>query len=111
MTDEQKGVVKELAASVAVATMLVAGIAIAANIMPKEEPVVEEVVEYLPLNGVFYCEYYKAKTQVVENIVNYETISVGSGWNWLLHLGDGTTLFYTQTAGQFCYVHHVEEEE
>ena len=64
-----------------------------------------------PLNGEFYCEYYKAKTQVLSNVYSYETIATQSGWNWVFELHDETAVFYTQTAGQFCYVIHVGEEE
>lgn len=71
-------------------------------------------VEDIPvetLNGEFYCEYYKAKTQVLSNVYSYETIATQSGWNWVFELHDETAVFYTQTAGQFCYVIHVGEEE
>lgn len=69
-----------------------------------------EEVEVLPLNGEFVCEYYKAKTQVLEGISWYEVSSSSRGWSWTFSMEDGTAIFYVQTPGQFCYVRHVEEE-
>lgn len=80
----------------------------------KEQLEAQAQVEDIPvetLNGEFYCEYYKAKTQVLSNVHSYETIATQSGWNWVFELHDETAVFYTQTAGQFCYVIHVGEEE
>lgn len=73
-------------------------------------PVLEEEVPVLPLNGEFYCEFYKTKTQVMEGIAGYEVTEGSRGWNWVFHMHDGTSIFYVQLPGQFCYVHHVEEE-
>lgn len=67
----------------------------------------EEVV--MPLNGTFRCEYYKAKGQEVSNVIGYEVTPAASGWNWIITVEDGTSLFFTQTAGQFCYVTQEEE--
>lgn len=64
-----------------------------------------------PLNGVFSCEYYKGTTQKLEGISWYEVTESARGWNWTFIVEDGTAVFFTQTAGQFCYVTHVGEEE
>lgn len=80
----------------------------------EQQPQVEqEQLEDIPveaLNGEFRCEYYKAKTQVVEGIAGYEVTEGTRGWNWVFHMHDETSIFYTQTAGQFCYVVHVGED-
>ena len=108
---DKEGYIKELAVAVGIGCCILAGIKLAADTFPKEEPVVEEeevVVEEYPLNGVFYCEFYKTKTAAVENIIHFEVVPIGSGWNWTLYIDDGAVLFFTQTAGQFCYINHVE---
>ena len=97
----------KVAVSIIMAGAALAGL-IAANVVDavtKEEPKEQVVVEdYIPTPGTFYCEYYKAKTQVVEDVYDYHVYSVDGGWNWVLSMDDGTTLYYVQTAGQFCYV-------
>ena len=102
--------------SVVSAIFLVAGAAglVTYTAVNKAEEVEVEVVEedYIPvimLDGVFQCEYYKATAQHVPDVINYEVVATQSGWNWILHLKDDTSLFYTQSAGQFCYVKHVGE--
>lgn len=74
-----------------------------------EEAIPEETIEELPLNGVFQCEYYKSVAQKIPDVANFEVFPEGGEWMWRLDLHDGTSLFYSQTAGQFCYVHNVEE--
>lgn len=69
----------------------------------------EDSAAALPLNGTFRCEYYKAKGQEVSNVIGYEVTPASSGWNWIITVEDGTSLFFTQTAGQFCYVTQEEE--
>lgn len=76
-----------------------------------EEEAVEVVEEYTPSPGTFHCEYYKAKTQVVEDVYDHYVVHVSNGWNWVLTMHDGTTLYYTQTAGQFCYVAGDSDED
>lgn len=69
-----------------------------------------EEIPVLPLNGVFTCNYYKGTTHQLEGISWYEVTESARGWNWTFIVEDGTAVFFTQTAGQFCYVSHVEEE-
>lgn len=76
-----------------------------------EQQQMEDEIPYYPLNGTFTCEYYKAKTQVMEGISWYSVSETSRGWNWMFSMEDDTAIFYTQTAGQFCYVKHVGEEE
>lgn len=74
-----------------------------------EEEQLEEVWSE-PLNGVFTCNYYKGTTHQLEGISWYEVTDSARGWNWTFIVEDGTAVFFTQTAGQFCYVIHVGEE-
>lgn len=74
------------------------------------EQQLEEAVDIYPLNGVFTCSYYKSTTVKLEGITHYETSETARGRNWLFIVEDGTAIFYTQTAGHFCHVEHVEEE-
>lgn len=94
----------KVAVSIIMAGAALAGL-IAANALEKKPEETEEIVSvHIPTPGTFHCEYYKAKTQVVENVYDYHVYSVDGGWNWVLSMDDGTTLYYVQTAGQFCYV-------
>lgn len=75
------------------------------------EVAAEQAVEQsTPLNGVFSCTYHKLVTHTLSGINSYEITPLASGWNWVFITEEQGAVFFTQTAGQFCYVHHVGEE-
>lgn len=87
------------------------GYSIALDQEQEQEPleVVQEAVEAAPLDGEFTCSYYKSTTLKLENITSYEVVGIENGWNWVFQGEDGSSFFYTQTAGQLCYVRSVVE--
>lgn len=69
----------------------------------------KEEVPTTPLNGTFQCEYYKSTGQRIEDVGDFEVTPADNGWRWVLHLKDGTSLFFAQGTDKFCYVRHNEE--
>lgn len=61
-------------------------------------------VERQPFHGSFACEFYGAKTQQVDDVVDYDVWDLGNNLGWRLTLADGAMLMYIQSADKHCYV-------